>query len=85
MLGRACWLVLGPEKTHSPLKNGFKLSQMALAWLKVHYYAEILVCSRTFDVEKNFSLSFPYMAICWLLVEFRIVEGGERELAEVSY
>jgi hypothetical protein len=53
------------------------LSQPALAWLKVRYYAEVLVCSRTFDVEKYLSLSFPNMAICWLLVGFRIVEGGE--------
>jgi hypothetical protein len=52
------------------------LSQPALAWLKVRYYAEVLGRSRTFDVEKYLSLSFPYMAICWLLVEFRIVEGG---------
>jgi hypothetical protein len=27
-------------------------------------------------VEKYLSLSFPYMAICWLLAGFRIVEGG---------
>jgi hypothetical protein len=52
------------------------LIQPALAWLKVRYYAEVLVCSRTFDVEKYLLLSFPYMAIFWLLAGFRIVDGG---------
>jgi hypothetical protein len=52
------------------------LSQPALAWLKVRYYAEVLVCSRTFDGRKYLSLSFRYMAICWLLVDFRIMDGG---------
>jgi hypothetical protein len=41
------------------------LSQPALAWLKVRYYEEVVVCSRTFDVRKYLSLSLPYMAISW--------------------
>jgi hypothetical protein len=61
---------------HEVLCISVIVSQPALAWLKVRYYSEVLVCSRTFDVEKHLSLSFPYMTICWLLVEFRIMEGG---------
>jgi hypothetical protein len=41
------------------------VSQPALAWLKVRYYAEVLVCSRTFDGRKYLSLFLPYMAISW--------------------
>jgi hypothetical protein len=63
----------------------YLVSQPALAWLKVRYYAEVLVCSRTFDGRKYLSLSLPYMAISLWLAKFCIVEGGGRELAEVSW
>jgi hypothetical protein len=61
------------------------LSQPALAWLKVRYYAEVLVCSRTFGMGKYPSLSLPLYG--YLLVIGGISYSGRRgrELAEVSY
>jgi hypothetical protein len=43
-------------------KGGDMMSQPALAWLKVRYYAEVLVCLRTFNGSKY--LHFPFLI--WL-------------------
>jgi hypothetical protein len=61
------------------------LSQPALAWLKVRYYAEVLVCSRTFNMRKYVSLSLPLYGYLLVVVEFSYCDGWGRELAEVPW
>jgi hypothetical protein len=51
------------------------MSQPALAWPKVRYYVEVLVCSRTFDVRKYLSLSLWLSACDWL--SFVLWKAGE--------
>jgi hypothetical protein len=53
----------------------YVLSQPALAWLKIRYYAEVPVFSRTFDVRKYLSLSLPLYGYLLVVGEFSYCDG----------